>query len=181
MEFVKFTVKSITPLLQNNPASMLAPKETTAKAKSIPTPKDEAEAGVYRAEDGTIYHPAAAFRRALISAATNRKIGKTAATSIVKGSVFQVVERCPLLDPDTGKPITDYEIDVRRCVLGGKTAVVRARPRIEQWMTSVEFEYDPDFIGEAPLRDLLETAGQRVGIGNFLPEKAGIFGRFVVA
>ena len=181
MDIVDFTVKSVTPLLQNNPASMLTPKTATAKAKSIPTPAEEAESGVYRAEDGTIYHPAAAFRRALISAATNRKIGKTAATSIVKGSVFQLTERCPLVDPDSGKSIESYSIDVRRCVLGGKTAVVRARPRIERWMTTIEFEYDPDFISADALRELLVTAGQRVGIGNYRPEKAGIFGRFQVA
>ena len=40
--------------------------------------------------------------------------------------------------------------------------------------------YDPEQIDEAQLKLALENAGSKVGLGDYRPEKGGLFGRYVV-
>lgn len=180
MQLITITVDGITPVLLHNPAGMSTGGETSvsAKGKSIPTPEVEAEHGTYRLPDGSLCIPSFAFRGALLSAAKGRKVGKSFATTLVKGSVFVTSEMTQLLDPD-GNPIKDYEIDMRRAMVGN-AGITRCRPKIDPWSADVTFEYDDDFIHEDHIYELMDIAGRTVGVGDFRPEKSGPFGRFVV-
>lgn len=85
------------------------------------------------------------------------------------------------------EPITEYEIDVRRCIVQ-RQGVMRARPLIDlPWACVAEFEYDAGLgtaEGEPVAVKLylqaLGYAGQIVGIGNYRPERGGRFGKFAV-
>jgi len=179
MELIKITVVGTSPLLQHNPAGMARGDDASAKKKTIPTPEAEAEAGCYRDDQGNLFLPTPAFRSALVGAAKGRRLGKTAATTIVKGATFAATERTTLIDPIGGKPLTDYDIDTRRAVVQ-RQAVLRSRPRLENWQAVVELEYDEEFIVESTLVELMEIAGRIIGVGDYRPEKSGPFGRFDV-
>jgi hypothetical protein len=155
----------------------------TGKAKTrqaIPAPEEEAENGTYRLEDGTLGFPAAAFKKAVVSAAKGRKVGRLGLPGIVISSVFETTEHVQLVHPDTGQPLADYTIDIRGARPQGQGMVRRARPRLDEWACDIDLEYDEELIAEGLLRDLLERAGRNVGVGNFRPEKTGRYGRFEI-
>lgn len=178
MHYLECRVTGTSPLLMNSAAGygQAAPGE-------IPTPEVEAERGAYRLPDGSLYFPAAGFRGALVHAGSGQRIGKRAATSVLKSTIFATAEAAPLTDPATGDPIRDYVIDVRRSVppgARGGVSVMRARPRLDKWAATVAFEYDEALIDPGMILHFLAIGGRNVGVGNFRPEKGGWFGRFTV-
>jgi hypothetical protein len=181
---IRYRITGISPLLMDNAASMLTPKPVGARAKAIPTPETEAESGAYRLPDGALYFPTLAFRQALIDAGTGRRIGKRGATSVLSGTVFLpdgVGLETPLVDPDTSEPLHNYVVDIQRAVIRTtKAGVARARPRLDRWAADIGFEYDDSFFPGELLTEVFTLAGTTIGVGNYRPQKRGIFGRFQV-
>lgn len=176
MKTVKFEIVGTSPLLMASPKSMQRGSAAPG-IKKVPSAEDEAESLAYRDTDGTLFLPSAAFHSALLAACAGRRFGKRGAKSVVSGTVFVTTEKVSLIDPATDRAIRDYDIDVRRCVIQGKS-IMRARPRIDKWATVVEFELDTDFMQEPWIEELLGIAGRTVGVGGYRPEKKGPFGRF---
>jgi hypothetical protein len=177
---VTFEIVGLSQLLMHNPAAMARPQGGGGKlgTKKIPTPEEEAEASVYRNANGELYLPSMQFRASMLKACTNRKIGKLAAKSIVAGSVFMVETECPLVHPDTGKPLTVWAIDSQRAVVQGN-GIIRSRARLDRWATKLAMEIDPTFIPDPSLiEELLNIAGKICGVGDFRPNRGGPFGRF---
>jgi hypothetical protein len=182
MELVTFKIEGISPLIQHNPAGM-APAQAEQKVgrKVIPTPEVEALGSLYRISTGELGHPAMAFRAAVLGGAKGRRIGKTAATTVVKGAVFAADEWATLCDPATGDPLREgeHQVDARRVVVQGN-GIVRGRARWEKWAATVRFEIDPDFLAVSQVGELLAIGGRIIGVGDFRPEKNGPYGRFKV-
>jgi hypothetical protein len=176
VELIEIEIQSIKPVLMNNPAGMQAPSDKLGR-KNIPTAEVEAERSVYRSATGQLFLPSEAFRGCLVSAAKGRRIGKTAATSVIKGAVFAADEQTLLIL--NGEPVKEYEIDTRRAVVQ-RNGVTRSRAKVPEWAATVRFEVDTDFIPEKQVRELLEIGGRTVGVGDYRPEKSGPFGRFKV-
>jgi len=57
---------------------------------------------------------------------------------------------------------------------------MRNRPRLDNWTTTFTLQYAPTLLTAAQLRQVVDDAGSRVGLGDFRPEKKGMFGRFQV-
>ncbi len=188
MENVTFRCTSISPLLMNNPASMLVQTKKVRGQAQEHDPAEEAEAGAYRFDSGHLYFPTLAFRRACIDAGAGRKVAGTrqSAKTILNGALFlpdeggDSVLDTPLLDPDTDEPLEKYEVDVRRCVVQGRSAIIRGRPRLDEWAAYVTFQVDDARISLDHMTSIFEIAGSSIGIGNWRPQKGGIFGRFAV-
>lgn len=178
IEVRTFRVEGISSLLMNNPQGMDggAPK---MGAKKIPTPEEEAAAKVYRLEDGSLYLPSISFRSSLLRGCVGKRIGKVGAASQVAAGVFNAEPETPLIDPETGEPITEYRIHKTRCVVQ-KQGVIRARPEIPRWAADVVFEIDTDFVTVEQVRELLGIAGRIAGVGDWRPEKKGPHGRYRV-
>ena len=177
-------VSGVTPLLQNNPLSMLA---GGGAKKTIPTPRDEAESKAYRDTAGALVIPTAAFRAAILQAAAGFRINKQSARTILSGSlVLMPADVAPLLRDDA--PITAYEIDTRRAVVQ-RQGVLRSRPRIPtpwQVLLTLAFDLGDDRASShlaylKVLLEIFENAGRFIGVGDFRPQVRGTFGRFTVA
>lgn len=181
-ERVTFEVEGQTPLLMHNPAGMLR-KSGGAKGpkQKVPTPEDEAEAGAYRLPDGALYLPATAFRAALLEAAKHQKVAKYSLPSLLAGAVLPDFEtpECVLRDPESGEPIREYAVDLRRAVVQ-RNGVLRARPMIARWTCRVSFVIDVDFVPVQTVEETFARAGLVVGVGDFRPQHKGWFGRFTV-
>lgn len=179
-KIVVFKITGISPLLQNNPASMLGQKKDDLTTKTNPTPEEDAASKVYKTKDGNFYIPAESFRASIIGkggAASGRKIGKRTAISVCSASIFTVEAECILLNPKTGKPLKEYTIDTRRAVIQGQ-GIPRSRPRFDQWMVQLPLEIDEDWIKVEIVEELLNIAGKLSGVGDYRPNKKGSFGRF---
>lgn len=182
---LNYTIEGLTPLLMHNPRAMMTMNENGSgpkKQKSIPSAEDEAEMGAYRTADGVLAFPAIGVRNAMITAAGAFKYK----TRSWKGFVTHIqIEPSDLLMLSNGDgPLTEYEIDVRRCVIKGRGAIVRARPIVKKWHTSFSFIVDTSMLPTDDPHGLIKTflleAGSRIGIGDYRPEKTGWFGRFTV-
>lgn len=179
-----YKIEGLTPLLLHNPRGMVAAAGAgPSKTKRIPSPEEEAEIATYRTAEGVIGFPAIGIRNAMITAAGAFKHKTRSWKGFV--SHFQIVPSDLLtLFDSKGKPITDYEIDVRRCVIKGHGSILRARPLINDWQTSFTFIADKSMLPtDDPfllIKTFLLEAGSRIGIGDYRPEKTGWFGRFTV-
>jgi hypothetical protein len=177
VSIVSFKITGISPLLMNNPASM-QPRQKGFKTKTIPTPEEEAKSKLYINDKGHLYVKTMAFRSSLLGACAGRRLGKVGAKGVIAGSVFTTDTETELLDPKTGKPITDYVINIARAVVQ-KSGVLRARPEIKAWSCNLDLEIDNDFLPEPSLiEELLNIAGKIRGILDWRPEKMGTYGRF---
>jgi len=167
---VQCTIKGISPLLMH--AYLMQPVEAIEKK----SPEEQAEYSAYRDPNSNyLYIPGLAVQRAFVSSATYSK-GKG------RGSLQKQVAACVVVNPeycDLG--VTDYIIDSRPVVIAAtKGRIVRHRPRLNEWKTKFEIEYDDTLLTETQLRRIVDDAGSRVGLLDFRPERKGPFGRFMV-
>lgn len=86
----------------------------------------------------------------------------------------------PIVHPDTGKA-APWEVDMRqgRNPNGGE-AVCIIRPRFDRWRINFSMLIDNKQIDPSRIRELVDISGTRMGLGDFRPQRKGIFGQFVV-
>jgi hypothetical protein len=176
---ITLTVDGIKPLLTHNPESMGFDK-APGKGSRIPEAEIEAEAGVYRLPDGTCAIKGEAFRGSLLGAASAWKAKAKRTMKSLLSHVTVIEDLIPLMRHD-GTPIKDYIIDRRRAIIQ-RNGIIRCRPCFPEWSCTFTIEYDPELIGKEPriIADILQDAGNRIGVGDFRPGRNGPFGRFRV-
>lgn len=85
---------------------------------------------------------------------------------------------------------TDEEAEkIEKGTSSAATARSKGEPRdraarklyADEWQVSFCINFDPDVFHENLVRELVDIAGQRIGIGDFRPARKGPFGRFKVA
>jgi hypothetical protein len=184
---VRLRLIGMTPLLMHNPVGTMS-AGVAVKSRRIPSPEEEAEANLYASDDGKLYVKFAAIRACALSGAKSLKVGKMSAAKFLASCMLNLDlnEPCWLYHPETGKPLTksDYVIDLQRVVVQ-RQSIIRARPKIMEWATDVEFILDTTTITRPEeldkiLLDALTRGGQICGIGDYRPERGGPFGRFWV-
>jgi len=180
-----FVLIGKSPLLTHNPKSMQAPKGGKGKTL-IPSSEEEAKAGLYVDEEGRFCLPGISIRNSFIKAAGAWRGAWQKRRETLTGAVAHCMvepELVPILDAATGEPIKAYEIDTRRAVVQ-RQGISRSRPRFPNWMVKPVFVYDDDFLpkDQAMLQEqfvaVLSDAGNRLGVGDYRPQKTGWFGRF---
>lgn len=171
---IQFTVRGTSPLMTDNPAGLYshtAGGGPTRKAVQLP-PDEEAENGVYRLPDGACAHAAQAFRRVLLDAGTGFKQGRASYQGILSHVSIEPQELVPLMDPDSGEPLREYEIDIRRVVNKQGNALLKARPKFPRWSATFTISCDPSLIPGDPVKQIsmvLEDAGAKYGVGSGKP------------
>ena len=179
MRKVNVEIEGTTPLLMNNPQSMIDEqlgerKETTGqKTKSRKQKEKDADVLAYKKKNGELYIPAEAIKGCLLNGASWKKFGKYSAKQVMASAVRIHPEQVGI-----GKK--SYTYDVRTVVIQ-RNRVVKLRPRIEKWKASFELWWDENLISSPDLvKPILVEAGQRVGLLDFRPQKTGPFGCFEV-
>ncbi len=166
---VEVTIEGLSALLQH------AFRPTPPGFEKM-SPTDQAELCAYRIpETDELYVPGINIQRCLVNAATFSKgKGRASLQKIVAACVFVTPEYC-------GLGTTEYTVDSRSVVNPvTKGRIMRNRPRLDSWKTTFTLQYDPTLLTAAQLRQVVDDAGSRVGLGDFRPEKKGMFGRFQV-
>lgn len=188
MNQIRVTITGLSPLLCNRFTDENAEAVRTGTSQAIKpnqnaTPRQRAEKRLYVDEKGVIYIPGPNVYRSIIDAGTFVKVGKskltTQKTSIICAGATVLELACPLAAPE-GKKLL-WEVDERAVVIpstGGR--VMAYRPRFEEWRVSFTIEYDQDLFSDKTLRELVDLAGKRIGLGDFRPSRKGPFGRYSV-
>lgn len=156
------------------------------KAKPArPTREVEAEQVAYRllsanGDKGQLCLPDEHFLSAMSSAAAGLKIvgrGKKSYKSSFQGAVDVSPTAVGLVDPATGKPLFEYEIDSRSVrIPATKGRVIRHRPFLKEWQAAFTITVHDSGIPEEVIQSALVTAGQEKGVGDYRPR----FGQFML-
>jgi len=171
---IHIAIEGTSPLLMHR-FPMDGADNPGKKRTGVPKWKEEAEASLYRDEKGQIYQPANHLECCLKEAAKSFKVsGRRGATysKLVASTILIRPEAIPHL-------ITDYEIDSRPVVVQ-RARVIRYRPIFFKWALKFQIDLHDDQLPIEVFKEILDHAGQYVGIGDYRPGKGGKFGRFMV-
>lgn len=173
---VALEVTGNAPLIQNKfPQKVL--EEMLKKHMGLSVPKEKKipseciERATIKNEDGKICIPPTAFKKAILTAAGGIKgLKKTE----LRTSIFIEGGSIPI----KYSKVTP-RMDMVRTSGMGRTPDIRFRPSFEDWSARMIIIFS-DSIPVQTIVDLLNRAGN-VGVGEWRPEKDGVFGTFHVS
>ena len=178
-----------SPILHHNAASgldtssalsreiaELARKRSRTESEHERLRELECQRSLWLSDDGHPMIPRAALRACIEGAARRRKEGPSVRSGLV------VDETRFLFDIERyGDTIEDWG---KRCqytvpVVVQRNRILRTRARFETpWSLDASVFAAEDLIAVEHLRAWLEFAGQRIGLGDWRPERSGSHGRF---
>lgn len=180
----RLTCTGTTPLLMHN-ARLSNPLDDVAKAmkrvssKRVKTEDDHEElarlehmGGLYLDPDVGPYLPGQNFERCLVDAARITKSGKK-----IERGVFVETDVNPLAydgPRDVDGLWKDENFRHAASVKVQTSRVTRTRPQFRHWAVEAEGMFDPAIISLDEIREIAETAGRMIGLGDWRPR----FGRF---
>jgi len=174
MKTICVEVEGVTPLLMNRfldkQIDVKGKKRTGAMAEF------EIEDKLYLV-DGKPQIPGIYFRNSIVEAAKQFKItGKGKSTySKLAGSTIQVKEEyIPIIPGD----YEAYRIAAVNPMTRGRMMVTR--PRFNKWKCKFHVQLLDDALPPSILNDLINQAGSYVGVGDWRPDKKGMFGKFML-
>lgn len=180
---IAVTIKGVSPLICNKFTDAAAQKVMAGSSSAIQsgdrgTPREIAEPKLYTDSNGKPVIPGPNIFSALIQAGSHIKAGKSKLTtqksSIIPAGLTVMELECPITP-------AKWEVDSRSVVIpstGGR--IMAHRPRFDEWQCSFTLEVDHTLFAENLVRELVDIAGQRIGLGDFRPARKGPFGRFKV-
>ena len=176
MRNIEVEVTGISPLLQHRYPLEDSGSQSTVRNKKQKT--DDVEKSLYRLPDGTIYQPSIHFISSMKKAGSRFQIpgqGKATYRNLIGSGAV-------LISPDAiPHDKQSFEIDIRPVVIKStKGRIPRRRPIFKNWSLKFIIEYDEEDISSETIKEILDYAGRRVGVGDFRPENGGPFGRFMV-
>ena len=188
----RIRVRGVTPLLMDNGAAGLDTRsaaniekaQIAKKTGSNRTVADEVRlrelecfVSLYLDDDGAPTLPAAAFRKNIESAARKLRQG----AQVREGLIVEEVEEFDY-DRSLGTTAAELALSAQFTVgVGvGRGRVLRTRARFDNWAATFRIDVDPELVDREQLLVWLDIGGRRLGVGNWRPEKSGVFGRFEV-
>jgi hypothetical protein len=175
MEKVNVTIQGITPILFNRFRDVVIGGKSKKRTGAIE--ESDIEDKLYKDEKGKVQLPAVYLKNAITESAKQFKIvGKNKATySKIVGSSVEIQPF--YIDLDAGK-YEIFRISVRNPMTNGR--MMRERPRFDKWLATFEIILNDNQIDVSVMNEILEHAGKYVGIGDWRPEKKGMFGKFMI-
>jgi hypothetical protein len=181
---IKVRIQGVTPLIMNRFHDEAAQNATagtsgasTAQARG--TPLEIAEKKLYLGLNGKPMIPQPNLLRCLVDGGYFHKAGKrqitTKKTSLlyaaldIEGAEIKLTHKEP------------WRVDTRAVVIpstGGR--ILCHRPMFDDWQLDFVLEVDTTIINVKLLRQIVDDAGSRIGLGDFRPQCKGPYGRFKV-
>ena len=142
------------------------------------TPLEECEAALYQ-HDGEIIMPQPNMLRCIMDAGKFFKAGRSKVTTQKSSLIPACVSIEELYVPVVSE--SGWKVDsrpVRIPATGGR--ILRHRPCFDDWELSFTAELDTEIIAPKLFREIVDTAGKRIGLGDFRPDCKGMYGKFKV-
>jgi len=180
MKKYSIEIEGVTPYMQHRMDD--AKLEEWEKNRKLIIERDDvakedqvrAEFHSYSDKEG-FYIPSDHIRGALINAGAmvKSKVGNSRKSmkNIVAGMFFIEEEKLRLPK--------EYEIDKRSAVNRNiKARIICIRPKWNKWKAKFTLMVDNDTITIETIKEIVNNAGQFIGVGSFRPTNNGMFGRF---
>jgi len=183
--FINVRIEGITPLICNkffDEAAFAASGGTrnSSAAQERGTPQEQAEKKLYLSlRTGKPMIPQPNLLRSLIDGGTFHKVGKSQVTTSSKSMLFSC------LDIDAAEIPLEYKqpwrVNTRAVVIPAtKGRILAHRPMFDDWALTFTLMLDDTIVGVKLLRQIVDDAGKRVGLGDFRPAKKGPYGKYSV-
>ncbi|MBP6875114.1 MAG: hypothetical protein KBD56_03505 [Candidatus Eisenbacteria bacterium] len=183
MKRINVAIEGTSPLICNRftDAAQIAATNGSrlASVGEKGTPAEQAEARLYVGHDGKPMIPQPNLFRCLIDAGQFFRSGRTK-VSTVKSSLLPACAEVEGLEiPIQHKdPWTVDTRAVRIPSTGGR--ILCHRPCFNDWRLGFTLSVDEELITLRLMREIVDAAGKRIGLGDFRPSCKGPFGKFVV-
>jgi len=181
---VEIEIQGITPLLTNrftDEAQMSASSSTRISIVGDKgSPREQAEKKLYVGADGVLMIPGPNMFRCLIEAGKFFKAGRSKVTTQKSSLLPACVSLLEIEIPIQHKE--PWQVDTRAVRIpstGGR--ILAHRPCFHDWKLGFEVDLDTDLMGVNLLREIVDAAGKRIGLGDYRPDCKGPFGKFVVS
>lgn len=183
MKSFQVKIKSLSPYMQHRMDDLKLDQWEKVRNNIMERPEVSHEDAVraeyhcYRNKAGRCYIPSEQLRGSLIGAGSYMKAkvgGRSKSMKVVVAATFvPTPEEIELPDFDA----VDKRSAVNKNV---KARVMVVRPKWTNWSASFMLNVYEDTITKETVRQLIEYAGNYVGIGSYRPTSNGLFGRFEV-
>lgn len=183
MVMVEVTIEGTTPLICNkftDAAAMAATSGTRVSAVGDKgTPKEQAEKKLYIGHNNKPMIPQPNIFSCIIEGGKFFKAGKSKVTTLKSSMIPACVEIVGIEIPIKSKE--SWHVDTRAVRIpstGGR--ILAHRPCFHDWKLSFTMNVDTELITVGLMREIIDAAGKRIGLGDFRPACKGPFGKFVV-
>jgi hypothetical protein len=181
---LKIKLAGVTPLICNrfhDEAAMAATDGSrgSSAGRDRGSPREIAEKKLYLDAQGKPCIIQPALMRSIVDGGVFFKVGKAQITTREKSTLYA----CLNIEAAT-VPIQHtqpWTVDTRAVVIPAtRGRILTHRPMFNDWALTFEAELDTEIMGERLFREVVDAAGQRVGLGDFRPARKGPYGRFRV-
>lgn len=173
-----------TPLICNKFTDAAAEKASSGRASASSaagrgTPLEIASAKIYTGTDGLPMIPQPNLIRSIIDGGRFHKAGKSQITTQksslmfscfdIEGAEIKIIHKEP------------WRVDTRAVRIpatGGR--ILCHRPMFDDWKLRFTVELDTRILSMSLLREIVDDAGNRIGLGDFRPATKGPYGKFKV-
>jgi hypothetical protein len=182
--FIEIEIQGITPLICNRFTDEAAMASTNGDRGSSAgmdrgTPLEIAASKLYVGVGGKPMIPSPNLLRSIVDGGAHTKIGKkqitTARSSLLYACLSIEAAEIEIINEQSWKVDTR---PVRIPSTGGR--ILCHRPMFDDWKLAFEVELDTTIVNAKLLRQIVDDAGKRVGLGDFRPVCKGPFGKYVV-
>ena len=171
---IEVQVEGISPLLINRFIDASIVSKSKKRTGSLEDAKVEDKLYIH---DGNPCIPGIYFRNAIVEASKQFKIqGKGKATySKLVGSTVDIEPEMIILNPGDYFP---WSIAGVNPMTRGRMMV--CRPRFDSWGAKFKIILNDDGVPVSVMNEIVEHAGRYVGVGDWRPDKKGMFGKFMI-
>ena len=174
MQKIKVTIQGTSPLLFNRFRDKSIDSKSKKRTGAI---SDEDIEDKMYIIDGKVHLPAVYLKNCLTEASKQFKIvgkGKSTYSKLV-GSTVSIE---PFYIEFVSGQYEVFKISAVNPMTKGRIMV--SRPKFDVWSASFEMILNDDSVPVSVINEILEHSGKYVGIGDWRPEKKGMFGKFMI-
>jgi len=172
---IQVTIEGTTPILFNRFRDTAI--EGKSKKRTGAMAEAEIEDKLYQDENGKTQLPATYIRNSIVEASKQFKIvgkGKSTYSKLVASTVM--IE--PFYIELKANKYEVFRISAVNPMTKGR--MMTERPKYNKWTASFDILLNDDSVPVSVMNEILEQAGKYVGVGDWRPEKKGMFGKFMI-
>ncbi len=181
VQVAKVKIKGLSPLIMHRwdekaKKEMLDKQMKKTVKKEPKNPEAQYESSKYLTDNGDPGFPADAFKKSMIRGAK----GLGLVMVDMRTGFFVHGEYCNRDDRDLVSVDGKFTMREDMVRLNGGVADIRYRAQIARWKATLEISYNSNAVSFDQIVNMINAAGYGVGVGEWRPERDGMFGRFEV-
>ncbi len=178
---VKVNIKGLSPVILHRwsdkaKKEMLDKQMKKTVKKVAKDPEEQFKDSVYRLDDEGLGFPVDGFKKAMVRGAKQLGLVMTD----MRTGFFVHGEYSAKEDRELVRIEGELSMREDTVRISGATADIRYRGQVANWSATLKISYNAAVVSFDHIVNMLNAAGYGVGIGDWRPERDGMFGRFEV-